>query len=184
MLQSSWISRKSAALIVRYSQKKECISIIFYSSEKVQLLITLEPLDRFKWGFQQNVPSEDFDQVENWKCHMCYFWLIPLDRITFVVCVNDVKLTAVMMLCFVSFQWLSSWLFTSHSCLDQSSITCFCWRKKVHQWALGLSKTRFTCLDHNSELCQVSKSQIIFKSDQCVDTQRTFYTVVRHGSNI
>ncbi len=65
MLQSSWISRKSAALIVRYSQKKECISIIFYSSEKVQLLITLEPLDRVKWGFQQNVPSEDFDQVEN-----------------------------------------------------------------------------------------------------------------------
>ena len=27
-------------------------------------------------------PDEDFSQIENWKCHMFNFWLIPLDRIT------------------------------------------------------------------------------------------------------
>ncbi len=56
VLRSSRISRKSAALIVRYSQKKKWIFIVFYCSKNLQLLITLEPLDRFKWGFQQNVP--------------------------------------------------------------------------------------------------------------------------------
>ena len=27
--------------------------------------------------------NEDFNQIENWKCHMFDFWLIPLDRITY-----------------------------------------------------------------------------------------------------
>ncbi len=28
--------------------------------------------------------NEDFNQIEIWKCHMFDFWLIPLDRITYV----------------------------------------------------------------------------------------------------
>ena len=55
VLQSSGISWKSAAFIVRYSLKREYISIVL---RILQLLKTLEPLDRFKWGFQQNVPLQ------------------------------------------------------------------------------------------------------------------------------
>ncbi len=86
VLRSSGISRKLAILIVRNSQKKKCISIVLYCFENLQLLITLEPLVRFRWGFQQNVPliNEDFNQAENWKCHMSNFRLIPLDSITYV----------------------------------------------------------------------------------------------------
>ncbi len=71
VLWSSGISRKSAALIFRYSPTKECIV-------------------RFRWGFQQNVP-EDFNQIEIWKCHMFDFRLIPLDRITYNECFAFVK---------------------------------------------------------------------------------------------
>ncbi len=53
---NSGISRKSVALIVRYSQKKKCITFVFYCSENLSIVITLEPLVRFRWGFQQNVP--------------------------------------------------------------------------------------------------------------------------------
>ena len=56
VLRFSGISRKSAALIVRYSQKKKCISFVFCCFEKLSIAITLEPLVRFRWGFQQNVP--------------------------------------------------------------------------------------------------------------------------------
>ncbi len=55
-MQYSGITWKSTALIVRYSQKKECISIVFYCSENLSIVITLEPLVQFRWGFQQNVP--------------------------------------------------------------------------------------------------------------------------------
>ena len=48
VLRSSRIRRKSAVFIVRYSQKTFCF-------QNFQLLITLEPLDRFKLGFQKNV---------------------------------------------------------------------------------------------------------------------------------
>ena len=51
----------------------------------LQFLITLEPLDWFKWCFQQNVPlREHLNQIENLKCHVCEFQLISLDRITYV----------------------------------------------------------------------------------------------------
>ena len=56
MLWSSGISRKSGALIVRYSQKKEYISFVFYCFENLSIVLTLEPLVRFRWDFQQNVP--------------------------------------------------------------------------------------------------------------------------------
>ena len=38
----------------------------------LQLFITLESLVQFRWGFQQNVPNEHSNQIENWKCHV---WL-------------------------------------------------------------------------------------------------------------
>ena len=56
VLRSSGISRMSGALNVRYSQKKECISFVFYCFENLSIAITLEPLVRFRWSFQQNVP--------------------------------------------------------------------------------------------------------------------------------
>ncbi len=43
VLRSSRVSRKLGALIVRYSQKKECISFVFYF-ENSSDAITLEPL--------------------------------------------------------------------------------------------------------------------------------------------
>ena len=56
VLQSSWISQKSGALIVRYSQKKELISFVFYCSEENHsIAYNLEPLVWFRWGFQHNV---------------------------------------------------------------------------------------------------------------------------------
>ena len=44
VLPSSGISWKSAALIVRYSQKKECISFVFYCSVHLSIASTLESL--------------------------------------------------------------------------------------------------------------------------------------------
>ena len=39
------------------SQKKECISLVFYWFEwKILFAITFKPLVWFRWGFQQNVP--------------------------------------------------------------------------------------------------------------------------------
>ncbi len=37
-------------------------------------------------GFSAKCTShnEDFNQIENWKCHVCDFRLIPLDHITFI----------------------------------------------------------------------------------------------------
>ncbi len=57
-LWSSGISRKSAALIVRYARKRNEFLLFSIVLRTLQLLITLEPLDRFKWGFQQNVPLQ------------------------------------------------------------------------------------------------------------------------------
>ena len=54
VLRSSGISQKSAALIARYSQKKECISFVY--SQNLSIAVTLQPLVRFRWSFHQNVP--------------------------------------------------------------------------------------------------------------------------------
>ncbi len=56
LLRSSGISRKSGTLIFRYNQKKECISFVFYCFDNLSIVITLEPLVRSGWSFQQNVP--------------------------------------------------------------------------------------------------------------------------------
>ncbi len=88
MLQSSRIIQNLEALIVKYSQKKEyMISFVFYCFENLSIAITLEPLVQFRWGFQLNVPLLlRTNQTENWKCHIFDFRLIPLDRITYLVC--------------------------------------------------------------------------------------------------
>ena len=67
------------------ARKRNAFLLFSIVLRTLQLLITLEPLDWFKWDFQQNVPNEDFNQIENWNCHMCYFRLIPLDHITYTV---------------------------------------------------------------------------------------------------
>ena len=46
----------SGTLIVRYSQKKECIPFVFCCFDNLSIAITLEPLVRFRLGLQQNVP--------------------------------------------------------------------------------------------------------------------------------
>ncbi len=53
----------------------------------LQLLITLEPLDLFRWGFQAKCtsPNELFNQIENRKCHVFEFRLISQDRITIMM---------------------------------------------------------------------------------------------------
>ncbi len=49
----------------------------------LQLLITLEPLVRFRWGFLQNVHLQISTSIK-WKtCHMLDFRLISLDCITY-----------------------------------------------------------------------------------------------------
>ncbi len=82
VLQFSGISKKSAALIVRYSQKKEWISIVFYYPSIPHNLWNTGPIHV---GFSAKCTSlnQDFNQIENWKCHMFDFRPIPLDRITY-----------------------------------------------------------------------------------------------------
>ena len=90
VLRLSGISRKSAALIRRYSQKKECISIVFYWSENPSIACNLRITEPIQVGFSAKCtsPNERFNQIANWKCHICNFRLIPLDRITY----NKIKL--------------------------------------------------------------------------------------------
>ena len=87
MLRSSGISWKSGALIVRYSQKKGmhffCF-LLFWESFNCYNFGTTGPI----WvGFSAKCtsPNEDFNQMENWTCHMFDFQLILLDRIIYLV---------------------------------------------------------------------------------------------------
>ena len=79
--------KKSAALIVRYSQKKEWISIVFYCSNYPSIAHNLGTTGLIQVGFLPKCTSsnEELNQIENWKCNMCNFRLIPLDRIAFCV---------------------------------------------------------------------------------------------------
>ena len=94
MLGSSGVIRKSRALIVRYSQKKEiyffCF-LLFWESSNCYNFVTTGPI---QVGFSANVPlfNEYFNQIENWKCHMFDFRLISLDRITNVYLTGNNKL--------------------------------------------------------------------------------------------
>ena len=77
LLRSSRISWKSAALIVRNSQEKECISFVFYCFENLSTAVTLEPLVRFRWGFQLKVPLLMRTSIK-WKLKMSHVRL-PTD---------------------------------------------------------------------------------------------------------
>ncbi len=93
MYASSRISWKSAALIMRYSQKRKWISIFFYCSESPSIAHDLGTTGPIQMGFSAKCtsPNEDINQIENWKYHMCNFWLIPLDHITYVCCTSNCK---------------------------------------------------------------------------------------------
>ncbi len=85
VLQSRRVSQKSAASIVRYSQKKGmhffCF-LLFWESFNCYNFGTTGPI---QVGFSAKCtsPNEHFNQIENWKCHMFDFRRIPQDRITF-----------------------------------------------------------------------------------------------------
>ena len=57
-----------------YGQKKESISILFWESFNCSL--TLEPLVRFRWGFQQNLPPkwalQSNRKLKNVTCSTCF----------------------------------------------------------------------------------------------------------------
>ena len=80
MLRSSGISQKSAALIVRYSQKKKWISTVFYCSENLSIAHNLGTTGLIP-GFSAKCtsPKQYLNQIENFKCWMCEFWLISWD---------------------------------------------------------------------------------------------------------
>ena len=75
------INRKSAALM-RYSQKKECsfFPLLFWESFNCYNFGTTGPI---QMGFSAKCTSPN--QIENWKCHLCDFWLISLYHITDVL---------------------------------------------------------------------------------------------------
>ncbi len=66
VLWSSGISRKFAALIVRYSQKKKWISTVFYCSENTSIAHNLGTTGSIQVGFSAkcNAPNEHFNQIE------------------------------------------------------------------------------------------------------------------------
>ncbi len=63
----SGISRKSASLIVRYSQKKEEISFVFHCSENPSIAYNFETTGPIQVAFSAKCtsPNEHFNQTEN-----------------------------------------------------------------------------------------------------------------------
>ena len=72
----------SGTLIMRYSQKKEWISVVFYCFANPSIahnLGTTGPIQEdltAKW----TAPSDHFNEIQNWKCHMFNFRLILIDH--------------------------------------------------------------------------------------------------------
>ncbi len=98
VLRSSGIGWKSGELIVRYSQKKECISFVFYCFENLSIAITLKPLIRFSWGFQQNVPLQMRTSIQcklkmshvrlptdSPRSHHIYYYHVPIIMHTYFI---------------------------------------------------------------------------------------------------
>ena len=75
---------QSRTLIVIYSQKKDWISFVFYCFENPSTARNFETTEPILVGFSGKCtsPNGHFNQIENWKCHMFNFRLIPLDRIS------------------------------------------------------------------------------------------------------
>ncbi len=82
-MRSSLINQKSEALIVRYSQKKEWISFVFYCFESPLIAHNFGTTGPIQVRFLAKCtsPNKDFNQIEN---HIFYCRLISLDRITYV----------------------------------------------------------------------------------------------------
>ena len=76
---------KLGELIVRYSQKKEWISFVFYCFENPSNAHNFGTTGPIQVGFSAKCtsPNEHINQIENWKCHIFDFRLISLDRITY-----------------------------------------------------------------------------------------------------
>ncbi len=86
VLRSSGISRKSGALIVEYSQKRNVVLLffqLFWESFNYYNFGTTGPI-QVRFSAKCTSPNEDFNQIENWKCQMFDFRLIPLDRLTYI----------------------------------------------------------------------------------------------------
>ena len=58
-------------------------SIVFWESFNCYNFGTTSPI-QVTFSAKCTPPDEDFTHIENWKCHMFNFQLIPLDRITYV----------------------------------------------------------------------------------------------------
>ncbi len=56
--------------------------LLFWESSIAHNLGTTVPI-QVEFSAKCTCLNEDFNQIENWKCHMCNFRLIPLDRITY-----------------------------------------------------------------------------------------------------
>ncbi len=99
VLRSSGISRKLAALIVIYIARKRneflnCF-LLFWESFNCSNPGTTGPI-QVGVSAKCTSPNEDFNQIKNWKCHLCYFRLIPQDRITYYLSFqNKIVLTSV-----------------------------------------------------------------------------------------
>ncbi len=66
------------------ARKRICFPFVFYCFENLSIVITLEALIYFRWfSAKCTSPNEDFNQIKNWKCHMCDLRPIPPDRIKF-----------------------------------------------------------------------------------------------------
>ncbi len=55
--------------------------LLFWESFNCYNFGTTHPI-QVGFSAKSTSPNKNFDQIENWKCHMFDFWLIPLDRIT------------------------------------------------------------------------------------------------------
>ena len=84
MLRSSRINWKWGALIVRYSEKKECISFLFSCFKNLSIVITLGTTGLIQVFSKMYFYQSGFQSNRNWKCHKFNFRLIPLDGITFI----------------------------------------------------------------------------------------------------
>ncbi len=79
VLQSSRISRKLGALIVRYSQEREWTSIVWEPFNCSELWNLLSSSD----GVCSKIPLQMNTSIKNCKCHTFNFRMISLDRIPY-----------------------------------------------------------------------------------------------------